>query len=363
MAAGKARLRVLIVLILISLVGSLFALPSSAVTKEEVDEACSESRAQLAEYRAARAAFEDAAYGYEDALERVEAIIAKQDRIQGSVDNHSEQLDDIQAQIEEQAVELYMLGGLASPVVILSASSIDEFLATSEFLTAAAIGGQQSIDDLIAARSELGRFQEDLAQTRVDLQQAQSDALSLREAQQNAMEAEQATYAELHGECRTLLRAYQKQVAEERARAAQRAAGSAQVGSFICPFTPGRSSFVDSWGAPRSGGRTHKGTDMFAAWNEPMYAVADGVVSTRNYGLGGLAIWLIADNGVAHYYAHLNSFNVSDRQRVTQGQTIGFNGDSGNARGGAPHLHFEIHPGGRGSSAVNPYPTLVSACM
>lgn len=101
---------------------------------------------------------------------------------------------------------------------------------------------------------------------------------------------------------------------------------------------------------------------MMAAFNEPVYAVAAGKISIRNGGLGGKTIWLTAGNGVAYYYAHLNNWNVPNGASVSQGQTIGFNGATGNAYGGAPHVHFEIHPGGRGSSAVNPYPTLVGAC-
>ncbi len=349
-------------LALVAVAATSLPVASQGVTKSEVDEACHESRHQLAEYRAARQEFVAADEAFHDALHEVDAIVAKQDRIRTSAEGHSEELSEVQTLIEEQAVQLYMMGGLSNPGVILSASSVDQFMTTTEFLTAAAVGGQRSMDDLIAIRNELGRFEEELAKTQQELEVAQSDAQAIRDRQQAAMEAEQETYAALQGECKSLLRQYEKQLAEEEARRRQREAGSVQVGSFICPFTPGRTTFRDTWGAPRSGGRTHKGTDMFAAWNEPMYAVADGRVYKRNYGLGGLAIWLLADNGVAYYYAHLNSFNVSERQRVSQGQTIGFNGDSGNAKGGAPHLHFEIHPGGRGSAAVNPYPTLVDAC-
>jgi len=223
-------------------------------------------------------------------------------------------------------------------------------------------GGQESIDELIAARSELDRFQGDLDETRVELEDVEADKLDARDSQEAAMEAEQAAYAKLSGNCQALTAKYDAEQAELRARARQRAAGSVQVGSFICPFAPGRTSFIDSWGYPRSGGRRHKGTDMFAAWNEPMYAVTAGRVLVGNSGLGGKTIWLLGNNGVAFYYAHLSGFNVGSGATVSQGQTIGFNGDSGNARGGAPHLHFEIHPGGRGSAAVNPYPTVAAAC-
>jgi murein DD-endopeptidase MepM/ murein hydrolase activator NlpD len=340
----------------------LFPSTSLAITKAQVEEACADSRAQLEEYRAAQAAFEDAVLAYEAAVLEVDRVERKQASVSGSVTSHTQELDDIQAMIEEQAVELYMRGGLSSPGIIFSASSVDQFMTTSEFLTTAATGGQESLDELIAARSELNRFQGVLQDTRVELEAVEAEKLTARTNQESAMEAEQAAYAKLEGRCKELATEYDRQQAELAARARQRAAGSVQVGSFICPFSPGRTSFIDSWGDSRSGGRAHKGTDMFASWDEPVYAVSSGRVATGNSGLGGKTIWLLGDNGIAFYYAHLSGFNVSSGQTVSQGQTIGYNGNSGNASGGPPHLHFEIHPGGRGSAAVNPYATLAGVC-
>lgn len=364
MTALKARARaVLLVAVAIAVgVAVVPPPPASAVTKAQVDSACADSSSQHADYRAAQQRFYDSTAAYDQVLVDIERLERHQSRIQTSVDNSENRRAEIEDAIEQQAVEIYMQGGTSSPGIILSASSLDQFLTTTEFLSSAAVGGQRSMQDLMAQKGELERFQVDLDQVHVELTDKSLEASDLVEEMNAAMDAEQAAYDKLSTRCRDLTARYDAEQAEIAARAKQRASGSVQVGSFICPFTPGRTQFTNSWGAPRSGGRGHRGTDMFAPWNEPMYAVAAGTVYIRSGGLGGKVVWLTANNGVAYYYAHLNDWNVSNGQRVSQGQTIGFNGDSGNARGGRPHLHFEIHPGGRGSPAVNPYPTLISAC-
>jgi murein DD-endopeptidase MepM/ murein hydrolase activator NlpD len=360
MVGQTASKRALILTLSFVVAVSLFPATTMAVTKSQVDEACADSKAQLAEYREAQADFESAAIAYEGALNDVASIEAKQDRIQGSVEANEEDLLVIQDKIEQQAVELYMMGGSANPGIILSASSVDKFLTTSQFLNAATFGGQESIDDLIAARGELDGLQVSLDETRTELKQVETQKLGAMNDQQVAMEREQAAYSKLSGRCKQLTDKYRAEQAAAAARAKQRAAGSIQVGPFICPMTPGRTSFIDSWGFPRSGGRTHKGTDMMAAYGEPVYAVQSGRVRLSSSSLGGKGIYLYANTGFRYYYAHFSGWNVSNGATVSQGQTVGFNGSSGNASGGAPHVHFEIHPPGMG--AVNPYPTLVAAC-
>lgn len=360
MAPKKTQWRVLLVVTLAAMVGSLFPMPSGAVTRSQVDAACEDSQEQLADYRAAQTAFEEAALEYEEALNDVEFLERKQDRIQGSVDAQSEDLLTVQSKLEEQAVQMYMMGGFNNPGIILSASSVDQVMTTSEFLNSATLGGQESINDLIAAKGELTRYQGDLDVVHDELKVAEANTLDILNRQEGAMEAEQAAYAKLSGRCKDLQVQYDREQAEAKARAAQRARGSIQVGSFICPFTPGRTSFIDSWGFPRSGGRSHKGVDMFAARGEPIYAVQAGVARSTSSSLGGITVHLSANSGFKYYYAHLDSRAFSGTRQVSQGEVIGYNGSTGNARGGAPHLHFEIRPGG--GSAVNPYPTVRAAC-
>lgn len=135
-----------------------------------------------------------------------------------------------------------------------------------------------------------------------------------------------------------------------------RAAGDGYIDAIICPVLGG-SAYGNTWGAPRSGGRRHQGVDMLAPTGTPLQAVVSGFVEQKNNALGGITISLRGDNGNRYYYAHLVGYE-GVAGRVEQGQVIGYVGDTGNARG-TPHLHFEIRPGG--GVPVNPYPSVRAA--
>ncbi|HSP03415.1 MAG TPA: LysM peptidoglycan-binding domain-containing M23 family metallopeptidase [Acidimicrobiales bacterium] len=131
--------------------------------------------------------------------------------------------------------------------------------------------------------------------------------------------------------------------------------GSASAGGIVCPV-PG-ATFFNDWGFPRSGGRSHAGTDLFASRGTPVRAPASGHVDTANGKLGGKQFRLTTPAGVVFFGSHLDSFGATGQ--VSAGDVIGHVGDSGNARGSRPHLHFEVHPNG---SAINPFPLLYSSC-
>ena len=131
----------------------------------------------------------------------------------------------------------------------------------------------------------------------------------------------------------------------------------------------GPATFGDSFGAPRpdivSG--WHHGEDIFAPMGTPLLAVADGTVHTVGWNaIGGWRLWLRDNQGNEFYYAHLSAYSplAVEGKHVRAGEAIGFLGDSGDADGGLPHLHFEIHPFALLSlgydGVIAPYPYLVA---
>lgn len=148
------------------------------------------------------------------------------------------------------------------------------------------------------------------------------------------------------------------------ASATQRADRLRQLGSIMFPMDPSpRCVVLDNFGDARSGGRRHEGVDLLATQGQPVYAVADGTLTDQtdvSSPLAGNSWGLTAVGGVYYFYAHLSAFaaGLTKGSTVKRGDVIGFVGDTGNPGPGNYHLHFEVHPGGPRSPAVDPFPLL-----
>ena len=189
--------------------------------------------------------------------------------------------------------------------------------------------------------------------------QEREQARASRSRRIEQQEAARAAKAKAAAAAKAKAEAAAKAKAEAAAKAKQSLSAPAAASriSGRCPVP--NASFTDTWGAARSGGRAHKGTDMMAPYGSPVYAVASGVVRTASSSAGGISLYLDATNGETYFYAHNSRNLVSTGQRVQAGDLIARVGTSGNAPDGAPHVHFEREVGG---VSVNPYRFLRSIC-
>jgi murein DD-endopeptidase MepM/ murein hydrolase activator NlpD len=142
-------------------------------------------------------------------------------------------------------------------------------------------------------------------------------------------------------------------------------------GRMLFPVV-GPVTYTDDFGDPRWQGG-HEGNDLVADWRTPVIAVEAGrVVFWIRSASAGCMLYLYGRSGTSYRYVHLNNDltarndnrggcvpgvafapGLRDGQDVRAGQLIGYVGDSGDANGIHPHLHFEIHPGD--GPAVSPY--------
>jgi hypothetical protein len=148
----------------------------------------------------------------------------------------------------------------------------------------------------------------------------------------------------------------------------------------ICFPVEGPVTYTDTWGAPRSGGRSHEGQDLMGKKMLKLLATADGEIVLFRHTAAGNYLYLKDTDGWIHAYIHVNNdrpgtddgSNLLEHayapgiklgSKVTAGQHIAYLGDSGNAEETGAHLHYELRkPNGTFSGqAVNAYNSLQNA--
>ena len=244
-------------------------------------------------------------------------------------------LDAARERFAQRAVDAYVRGNNPGLDAILRAEDPSELEANSSMVSTVLDADAVAVEDYLQASAALT----------VDLVEAADARFEARAALSRARADERAL-------------ALEAEDAEVRL-AAFEAGSSIFVSGFVFPVADPH-EFISSFGFPRGGGtRQHQGNDIFAPRGTELYAVERGVIANMGTGsLGGIKLWLIGESGTSYYYAHLAAYadDVRDGMVVEAGDLVGYVGDTGNAVGTPPHLHFEIHPAG--GPAVDPYPLL-----
>ena len=293
--------------------------------------------------------------------QKVEDLHAAEERLETEVSGIAERVEVLENRkkkltvvVAERADELYRSGATSMVEVLMSSESIVELSEKAEILSQASLDDNAAFVDMSRTMSELEHLSEQLAEREKTLAATEEEYLAEADRLQSQFDSVSAEYAEL-----------QRRLARVAPTSSAPAVVAAPAASSI-PSTNGKAcpigqphSFIDSWGYPRSGGRTHEGVDMMASYGTPVYAIVSGSITYAGYG-DSAGNWQIlsGSDGNAYWYMH-NQTNMVSGGSVQAGQQIATVGDTGNATG-VPHLHFEYHPGGGG--AVNPYPLVAAIC-
>jgi murein DD-endopeptidase MepM/ murein hydrolase activator NlpD len=328
----------------------LLGLPLAAAPAAQaapLDDARRRERALEAELRAATTELQAA----EAALARAEDQLAYDT---GQLRAADRQQQGARAALAGQAAAMYRSGGLAIADALLDR---DPSLVPGrvEMATVLVSRHAQLIEDAQVAgdayRSVLGRVTRGHERARALRDQARTAVRRL----ESGLEEARALEARL-----VRLEQRRKAAAKVTPAPPSGGGGAAVNGSGTACILERPYSFIDSWGAARSGGRRHQGTDVMAPHGARVFAFVNGVVSRESSSTnGGIQLYLQGDNGVEYFYAHLSGYAVGTGTRVRAGQLVAYNGQTGNARYTAPHTHFEVHLAG---GPVNPYPYLQRAC-
>jgi murein DD-endopeptidase MepM/ murein hydrolase activator NlpD len=268
----------------------------------------------------------------------------------------------LQERVIEAAVTLYKTGEAGTLEALFSSESLADLALDAERIAHVSERDRGVFIQFARTRRELIAISNDLADKKAELAHTRAALADEAAGLRDRLAATREDYRKLMA-----------RLARERKRAAAAAAAAAQAsapapaaapvavkssGNMACPVA-GPVSFTDTWGAPRSGGRSHQGVDMMANYGTPVVAIVSGTITYSGYG-SSAGNWQIlsGDDGHAYWYMH-NQANTVTGGHVKVGQQIATVGDTGNATG-VPHLHFEYHPGGGG--AVNPTPLVASIC-
>lgn len=402
------RIKMKFIAALLSVLLIIPAIPftASAKTIEEVQAEQAQLKAEKEQLEADLADLENneaEAQAYHETLEKKITLVQERiDTTRQNITDLNNSITDLEQKLEDSAIEyddtmeqlkerikvLYQMGDVGTLEILLNSTSLYNFSLRTETLKSVTEHDKELMDQIRdymerteADRKSLQEQKEEVARLQVSLESDQEELLSdqaknqeliaqLQEQQsekQAAISEKEEEDAALNAELEKLIA--DKKAAEEAAAAAGGGSGGSSGGEsdgntvYVPPTGGGGGGLGAIWPLPGYsanditqyyGNNGHNGMDIGVPYGTPIVAAASGEVLNASYHWSWGNNVLLYHNGTySTRYAHMSSMAVSVGQYVSQGQVIGYVGNTGNSFG--DHLHFEVYLDGY---RVDPYPYL-----
>lgn len=308
------------------------------------------------------------------ALEEKALLDRQNDKLRSEISLLQQQSDETQTRIteltqkEQEQYELFCRqvreeeerGTVSYWSVLFKASSFTDLLARMDFVNEVMDYDRQVISDLQTTRRQLTEDKAALEQQKSEMESSQTKL----QQQVDAASALVREYEETEAGHQAMLDEAAEDEARIQALIRQQQSGGSSGGSgsnsgvdgYIWPTNNTRvvtSPYGERW-CPFHGYESHNGADIDAARGSAVLAAKSGRVIQAGWNGGyGISVMIAHDDGITTLYGHMDGCSVSVGQTVSQGETIGICGNTGNSSGA--HIHYTMYKNG---GTIDPLPYL-----
>ena len=332
--------------------------------REEMQAGIDELESQQADVLQQKAALDAQNEGYRQEIELIEEQVSlytqlveqKRQEVELATQAESEQLATYRRHVramEENGRYTYLS-------ILFGSRSLGELMSNLDMIGEIMEADQRSYEQYTAAREQSEQIQAEYETMLTELDSRQSELETEKAALEVQIDEATQMIVDLEAQLETDRAAYEEQLAKEAALEAdiqemiaelerQEAANSiVSTGTYIWPLPGYRPGSAYGWRIHPIWGdrRFHAGEDIGAPMGTSILAAASGIATVIPDNGNGYGNYIMINHGGGRVtlYAHMSGFAVSNGATVTQGQTIGYVGSTGNSTG--PHLHFEVRVNG-----------------
>lgn len=311
------------------------------------------------------------------ALEEKALLDRQNDKLRSEISLLQQQSDETQTRIteltqkEQEQYELFCRqvreeeerGTVSYWSVLFKASSFTDLLARMDFVNEVMDYDRQVISDLQTTRQQLTEDKAALEQQKSEMESSQTklqqqvDAASTLIREYEETEAGHQAMLDEAAEDEARIQALIRQQQSGGSSGGSGSSGSnSGVDGYIWPTNNTRvvtSPYGERW-CPFHGYESHNGADIDAARGSAVLAAKSGRVIQAGWNGGyGISVMIAHDDGITTLYGHMDGCSVSVGQTVSQGETIGICGNTGNSSGA--HIHYTMYKNG---GTIDPLPYL-----